>query len=130
MVENARNNQNQDNQGGAILLCILDCILSCLEDIVEYFNQWAYVFVGIYGYSYLESGKKVYELFQARGWTAIITNSLVSYVLVFTSFTIAIISGLTAVAIDTIVTNRHTLGEGEISYVFGPLPAHEYEAFL
>ena len=132
IVENARNSRNnQTNQDcGALLICILDCILSCLEDIVEYFNQWAYVFVGIYGYSYLQSGKKVYELFLARGWTAIITNSLVSYVLGFFMLTIAIISGLSAVAIDAIVSKSHTLSEGEHSYVFGPLPGHGYYAFL
>ena len=133
IVENART-QQQNNQGnqdcGAILLCILDCIVSLLEDIVEYFNQWAYVFVGIYGYSYLESGKKVVELFRARGWTSIITNSLVGYVLAFTMFTIAIVTGLTALAIDSMVTKAHTLGEDELSYVFGPLPGHGYYAFL
>jgi hypothetical protein len=132
LVQNARN--QRDNQqcegGGAILLCILECIIQLLEDIVEYFNQWAYVFVGIYGYSYLDSGRKVMELFRARGWTSIITNSLVGFVLGFTSFSVAIVTGLTAVAIDAIVSNTHTLGEGELSYVFGPLPGHGYYAFL
>ena len=133
IVENARNQRNQQGQGGdcgAILLCILQCILQLLEDIVEYFNQWAYVFVGIYGYSYLESGKKVLELFQARGWTAIVTNSLVGYVLGFTIFSISIIMGLTAMAINAIASSSHTMGEGELSYIFGPLPGPRYWAFL
>jgi hypothetical protein len=133
LVENARA-QRQNNQGNqecaAMLLCILDCILSLLEDIVEYFNQWAYVFVGIYGYSYLESGKKVVELFRARGWTSIITNSLVGYVLAFSMFTIAIVTGLTALVIDAMVTKGHTLGKDELSYIFGPLPGHGYYAFF
>lgn len=90
----------------------------------------AYVFVGIYGYSYLESGKKVIELFRARGWTSIITNSLVGFVLGFSMFTIAIVTGLLAFTIDVIATKSHTLGEDELSYVFGPLPGHGYYAFL
>lgn len=132
IVENARNQRdNQQCEGaGAILLCILECIVRLLEDIVEYFNQWAYVFVGIYGYSYLESGRKVMELFRARGWTSIITNSLVGFVLGFTVFSVAFVTGLAAVAIDVIVTSTHTLSEGELSYVFGPLPGHGYYAFL
>lgn len=130
IVENARNQQQNSQGNGGLLLCILDCILKCFEDIVEYFNQWAYVFVGIYGYSYLESGRKVIELFRARGWTSIITNSLVGFVLAFSMFTIAIVTGFTALAIDAMVTKSHVLSKDELSYVFGPLPGHGYYAFL
>ena len=56
LAENARDQSREDNDGCAsILYCVLECILSLLEDIIEYFNQWAYVLIGIYGYSYLES---------------------------------------------------------------------------
>lgn len=133
IVENARQQRQngQNNQDcGALLLCILDCILQCLEDVVEYFNQWAYVFVGIYGYSYLDSGRKVIELFRARGWTAIISTSLVGYVLAFSMFTIAIVTGLLAVAIDVMVSKSRMLSKDELSYIFGPLPGHGYYAFL
>ena len=61
-----------------------------MEDIIEYFNQWAYAFVGIYGMSYLESGKAVIELFQARGCSAILTNQLSMYVL----NTVVLITGM------------------------------------
>ena len=84
IAQQARDNnsrRNSRNEGAALLLCILTCILALLEDIIEYFNQWAYIFVGIWGLDYLESGKRVLELFQARGCTAIITNGLASYVL-------------------------------------------------
>ena len=81
---------NSDNDGAACLLCIVQCILNLLEDIIEYFNQWAYIFVGIWGLSYLESGKRVLELFEARGVTAIISNGLASYVLM----NVVVFSGL------------------------------------
>jgi hypothetical protein len=91
----ARENATQDQEGGAALLyCILQCILSCLEDIIEYFNQWAYVFVGIYGTGYLESGKMVLELFKARGITAIISNGLASYVLTNVMFFSSALCGI------------------------------------
>ncbi len=46
MVENARS--DNDNEGGsAFLLCILDCLLRCLEDMLEYFNKFAYIYVGM-----------------------------------------------------------------------------------
>jgi len=39
------------NEGDAgILACIAECILSCLASLVEYFNKWAFVYVGSYSY--------------------------------------------------------------------------------
>lgn len=90
MTQQAQENSiNNDQDGAALLYCCLTCILSLLEDIIEYFNQWAFIFVGIWGLDYLESGKRVLELFQARGVTSIISNGLANYVLtnvvIFTS---------------------------------------------
>jgi hypothetical protein len=128
MVENARNQQRQNNENnacGAILLCILECIVRLLEDIIDYFNQWAYVYVGIYGYSYLESGKKVIELFRARGWTSLVTNNLVGYVLGFSTFTVAIVTGLLTMSLENATNQRH----GGESYVLGPISGHGWISF-
>ena len=46
--------QAQNQREGNILACLAQCILSCIESLVEFFNRWAYVYVGLYGYSYLE----------------------------------------------------------------------------
>lgn len=79
MVQSAR----RDDVDGcaAFLLCILDCLLRCIEDMLEYFNKFAYIYVGMYGYSYLEAGKNVMTLFNQKGWTIIISDNLVSNVL-------------------------------------------------
>lgn len=29
--------------------CIAECILACLASIVEYFNKWAFIYIGLYG---------------------------------------------------------------------------------
>jgi len=42
-------------QEDGFLVCIADCILSCLEDYAQYFNRWAYVYVGMYGKFQLQS---------------------------------------------------------------------------
>jgi hypothetical protein len=55
-----------------ILLCVIECILFYIQRIAQYFNKWAFIYVGLYGYDYLTSGKKVLALFQERGWTTII----------------------------------------------------------
>ena len=38
----------------------------------------AFVYVGLYGYSYLEAGRNVITLFKNRGWEAIIADDLIS----------------------------------------------------
>lgn len=50
------------------------------HSLLEYFNKWAFVYVGLYGYSYLEAGKNVFTLFKNRGWEAIIADDLVGNV--------------------------------------------------
>jgi hypothetical protein len=77
MVESARHDSSNDGCA-AFLLCLVDCLLQCLQGILEYFNKFAYIYVGMYGYSYLEAGKNVMTLFHAKGWSIIITDDLVS----------------------------------------------------
>ena len=64
MVRNLRESEN----GGGILLCLAECLLACLADVMEYFNMWAFVFVGLYGYPFIDAGKNVLTLFKTRGW--------------------------------------------------------------
>jgi hypothetical protein len=77
------------------------------EDILNYFNQWAYVFVGIYGFSYLESGRKVLELFHARGWTTIITDNLVGYVLNASTVSVGILTGISAILLEQLLSSQY-----------------------
>mmetsp|Transcript_8204 Transcript_8204/g.9554 ORF Transcript_8204/g.9554 Transcript_8204/m.9554 type:complete len:543 (+) Transcript_8204:1-1629(+) len=86
--------RDRDNNGAALLYCILQCIVSILGDLLEYFNQWAYIFVGIYGTTYLQSGQRVLELFKARGCTSIISNGLASYVLGTVVMVVGLICGI------------------------------------
>jgi hypothetical protein len=78
--------------------------------------------VGIYGYSYLTSGRKVVELFKARGFTAFVTNDLVGYVLGFTNVVVGILTGLIAVLVQSQVDKKHAhdLFDSGTSYVYGP----------
>jgi len=83
----------RDNRDTQLLSCIIDCILACIQEIVEYFNEWAYVYVGLYGFPYLEAGKNVLQLFQHKGWTALITDNLCDRVLLITSMGIGLLTG-------------------------------------
>jgi hypothetical protein len=48
--------------------------------IVDELTQ-AFIFVGVYGYSYLDGGHKAMDLFRQRGWTTIINDQLTYNVL-------------------------------------------------
>jgi hypothetical protein len=54
IVEHARDQRerNESCEGcGSLLLCILECFASLLEEIIYIFNQYAYIYAGIYGTS-------------------------------------------------------------------------------
>jgi hypothetical protein len=89
LAESAR----QNDDVGQLLACCVDCILSCLESILEYFNKWAFVYVGLYGYGYCEAGKNVIQLFKDRGWEAIIADDLVGMVLFMVSLIVGLVTG-------------------------------------
>mmetsp|Transcript_28842 Transcript_28842/g.64639 ORF Transcript_28842/g.64639 Transcript_28842/m.64639 type:complete len:560 (+) Transcript_28842:126-1805(+) len=95
MVRNLRESED----GGGILLCLAECLLACLADIMEYFNQWAFVFVGLYGYDFLTAGKNVINLFKTRGWTTIITDNLAQGVLGMVSAAVGLLTGLISLVI-------------------------------
>jgi len=86
-------NQARAEGDAGILACIAECILACIQGIVEYFNKWAYVYVGLYGYSYIEAGKNVFTLFQNRGWDAIIADDLVGNALFLVSMCVGLLTG-------------------------------------
>lgn len=80
-------------QNAMLLLCIMECMTGFLERLVTYFNKWAYCYVGLYGYDYLQAGLKVGELFRERGWTAVIADDLIQRTLSLVSLGIGLGTG-------------------------------------
>jgi hypothetical protein len=54
------------------------------------------VYVGLYGFSFVEAGGNVMKLFRERGWTSIITDYMIDTVLFMVSLGIAILVGVLA----------------------------------
>lgn len=117
MVQQARNSED----GGGVLLCLVECILNCIEDIIEYFNKWAFVYVGLYGYGYVEAGKNVMTLFQNRGWEVIIADDLVGNCLFLVSLIVGLLMGALGLALEK--------SNGWFE-VFGDAPIPEVMAFV
>jgi hypothetical protein len=78
--------QQLSKSGNAVASCLvgcLGCIVGCIQKWIEYFTRFAYAYIGIYGYSFVSSGKRVCQLFEAKGWSAISNDSLIFNVLIF-----------------------------------------------
>jgi hypothetical protein len=91
--------RSRRNDGGtSFLLCCLDCMMGIVEDVIQYFNKWAFIYVGVYGYNYTKAGKKVMTLFQARGWSIIINDGIIQSVLNFISLSIVGLTVLSSLA--------------------------------
>lgn len=114
MAHQAR--QNDDMQ---LLACLIECFLACIQDIIEYFNKWAYVYVGLYGFGYIEAGRNVIQLFQQKGWTVIITDDLTDRVLMMMSICVGIVTGLVGMVIA--LADQNLLGdlglEGNVAFI-------------
>lgn len=83
ILQALRSLAESQREEGSFLGCICECILGCLQAIMEYFNRWAFVYVGIYGYKFTQAGKAVFDLFNQRGFDAIINDDLIGNVLSF-----------------------------------------------
>jgi len=97
----------------SFLFCIAECLLYFVENILNYFNEYGYVFVGIYGFSYTEAGIQVVDVFQNRGWQTIILDDLTDHALMIISFVVALLNGLIGLSIGTAIR----LGTGVPSVV-------------
>lgn len=70
--------------------------ISCsFEDntIICHVNQWSYTYIGLYGYKFWESGSKASQLFEARGWSNVVSDDLILSALTISTM---VIGGSTA----------------------------------
>jgi hypothetical protein len=107
------------NKRGGLFLCVIECILHMLSRIAVYFNRWAYCYVGLYGFDYVSSGKKAMELFQAKGWSSIITDNLVHRSLGLVAIVVGALSGFLGMLLAKATGwAESSLGENSDAVVF------------
>jgi hypothetical protein len=93
LADQARNNDGNDNLVCTIILCCISCILQLIQDMLEYFNKYAFAQVAIYGKDYCSAAKDTWALVKARGIDAIINDSLIGNVLAMGGLFIGLITG-------------------------------------
>jgi hypothetical protein len=115
LIEAARDLlRNLREQNDNILACLADCCLACIESWAEYFCKWAYVYVGLYGYGFIEASSNVINLFRTRGWTTIITDTLVDTVLFMVALAVGALTGIVGLLIGSGVDR----GQSSAAYVY------------
>ncbi|CAO3640172.1 unnamed protein product [Cunninghamella blakesleeana] len=85
---------SNDNPVCGFFLCIADCIMGCFEGFFEWFNNYAFSGVAIYGRSYIESAKRTWTLIKDRGIEALINDNLINNVLFLGGLLVAVLSSL------------------------------------
>jgi len=88
--------------GSLVLIPIqlLRCI-TCF-DFLESYNSWAYTYVGIYGYSFVEAGDRAHRLFQAREWQQVVNDNLIHFVFLMVSIGISGFTGTFGVLLEEV----------------------------
>ena len=98
--------------------CIQTCVTSCVDGLANHVNSWAFTYIGIYGYGFLDAGSSATELFSTRGWSMIVTDDLVPNVLLMTSLVVGGATGCFALILEEF-SDKHisSLGQpGAVSF--------------
>mmetsp|Transcript_14839 Transcript_14839/g.22939 ORF Transcript_14839/g.22939 Transcript_14839/m.22939 type:complete len:805 (+) Transcript_14839:134-2548(+) len=77
-------------------------LVTLVDNLADSFTPWAFTYIGLYHYSLKESGHKVNELFDRRGWSRIVTDDLIPSVLTMVSLVIGGLSGSFAVIMQAL----------------------------
>jgi len=70
--------QEEGNMVVCIVACLLECIIGCIGDIIEYFNEWAYVQCAVRGASFCEAGRITFALMTCANMSYIVRDLLLN----------------------------------------------------
>ena len=83
--------------------CLGDMVLSCIEQVVRFFNKYAFCYVAIYGQSFYEGGRSVFDLFERQGLATLLNDDILTIILTMSMFIGgalgALVTGLAALAV-------------------------------
>lgn len=114
--------KSKEYPGGCCISCLLSCVtccLACCEAILDYFNSFAFTYVGIHGYSYLYAGRQVVELFSMHGLTAIGNDYFATVLFVVNSLAIAVVSAMFAIFLVRLGPSDWSKGASSAEIVAG-----------
>ena len=77
------------------------------------------MYVGLYGYKFMDAAKNVTSLFKTRGWTAILTDVSVATALFVFALGVGLIAGLFGFLISLPFNGSDPQGAFILGFVFG-----------
>merc|ERR1712187_543743 len=87
-----RDAQADGNIVACIVALIITCIISCIGDILEYFNDWAYVQCAIRGVSFMDAASITYSMMTCANMKYVLSDLLLNSVVSMGSFIVAAVS--------------------------------------
>lgn len=77
------------------IMCCTQCLLRYVEMVLRFINRYAFVYVAIYGDDFVTAGRKVKEMFEARGfWVTVVNDIVLDRCLSLGLAAIALLSGV------------------------------------
>jgi hypothetical protein len=108
MVDSARRQGRDRNGAQAVIACLVSCVLRLIEDIMEWFNTFAYVQVAVRGLTYTDSCRATAALARTNNFGAVrsqlVSTSVVGYG-VLLSAVVGVIAAFAACPVD--FTGKH-----------------------
>jgi len=83
------------------LVVVQECIVTSIDMLFSEFHEFAFIYVGMYGYSFFDAGKQANRLFEKRGWTEIVDNDLLNNLLTIVSLVIGGTCGWIAIVVES-----------------------------
>ncbi|PRP77509.1 hypothetical protein PROFUN_14268, partial [Planoprotostelium fungivorum] len=86
-----------------ILNAIIDCFLSIIENLVRYFNKYAFAQIAIYGKSYCEAAKDTWAMFEQHGFMAVVNDDITGTVLGMSTLLGGVLNGVLGAILSVIL---------------------------
>lgn len=80
---------------------LLDWFVGKVNNVIDDTNEMAYVYVGMYGYSYSAGAKNATALLQTKGWDGIAKYKLAGNILFIPNLTIGLLTGFCGLVFGT-----------------------------
>lgn len=80
---------------------VLDWTLIQLKKLTSDVNEYAYVYIGMYGYSFSAAGKNAKSLLRNKGWENVVQYHLAGNILFMANMTIGLLTGFIGLICST-----------------------------
>eukprot|EP00578_Thalassiosira_sp_NH16_P013188 CAMPEP_0181126538 /NCGR_PEP_ID=MMETSP1071-20121207/27692_1 /TAXON_ID=35127 /ORGANISM="Thalassiosira sp., Strain NH16" /LENGTH=297 /DNA_ID=CAMNT_0023212165 /DNA_START=132 /DNA_END=1025 /DNA_ORIENTATION=+ len=109
---------------------VTSCLFESAHSVVLYMNKWAFVYVGLYGYTFFEAGKFVTILLDGKGLKKLVTDDLVDNIVFILNLAIACLTGFAGCFLSSSDNHYATMLDIYNHPYFGPIAAGFSIGFL